>query len=400
MLKFAFKNLLIKRVNVILIIISITLSAGVALLSFNTARQVSDGITNTAGYYSAVVGPAGSSTQLVMNTMYFAEEPLGTIPYSVVTALAQDSRVKSVIPFAMADSYNGYSCVGTTAAFLESKSLAEGTMFVDGQAGQVVVGSAVAKTCQLKVGDVIYTSHSAGVAHTTGLTVVGILEQTHTSYDTIVFTQLKTIWELHEHEGEEEHEEEEEHDHEHMENAVCAILIKTTNPATAMTLVNEYDGKTVSDADGDIFTLQAAEPMSVVRNVLEDTNSTKYIVYVLCAIILAMNILVIVIITLLNMNYSAKEIRLMRLIGVSMKKIGLLYMVENAFIGLISVVLALITSKLGAGLMTNYVQNMGVVLDRFRVYPGEWLILLGILVITVLPTMICTYVIGKRDAAA
>ena len=69
MLSFALKNLKVKKIQVILVVISIVISAGVAVLSYNTAEQVSDGITSTAGYYSAIIGPSGSETQLAMNTM-------------------------------------------------------------------------------------------------------------------------------------------------------------------------------------------------------------------------------------------------------------------------------------------------------------------------------------------
>ncbi len=417
MLKFAVKNLLIKKLNVVLIIVSIMLSAGTALLAYNTAEQVSDGITSTATYFSAIIGPDGSSTQLVMNTMYFTDEPLGTFPADVMYTLQADSRVatvkdengkvkkdgdgvdmKYVVPFAMADSYNGYNVVGTSTLFFEGKTLKDGEWFDDESCMQAVVGYEVARANDLAVGQVIYTGHAAGEVHAEGITVVGILNQTHSAYDNIVFTQVETLWDLHEH-GEEEEagEGEGEHAHAH-EGSLCAILVKTTNPATAMSLVNSYNDKTVSDTDGDTFVLQACEPMSVVRNVLNDANSTKYIVYVLCGIILVMNILVICIITLLNMNYSAKEIRLMRLIGVSMKKITLLYVIENGIIGLFSTVLAFLTSKLCAGLVSEYVQDMGVVLNRFKVYPLEFAIMAGILVITVLPTLICTKVIGEKDA--
>ena len=107
MLKFALKNMAIKRIQIILIVLSIVISAGIGVLAFNVATQVDEGITNNAGYYSVIVGPAGSNTQLAMNTMYFTDSPVGTIPYSVVSALQQDTRVNSVIPFAMADNYNG-----------------------------------------------------------------------------------------------------------------------------------------------------------------------------------------------------------------------------------------------------------------------------------------------------
>ena len=88
-------------------------------MSYNVSNQISDGLTSNAQYYSLIVGPSGSSTQLAMNTMYFTDDPLGTIPYAVKTELEADSRVKSAIPFAMADQYNGYRMVGTTTDYLD-----------------------------------------------------------------------------------------------------------------------------------------------------------------------------------------------------------------------------------------------------------------------------------------
>ena len=396
MLKFALKNMAIKKTQVFLIILSIVISAGIAVLAFNVATQVDEGITNNAGYYSAIIGPAGSNTQLAMNTMYFTEEPVGTIPYSVVTSLQQDSRVTSVIPFAMADNYNGYGVVGTTPAFLEGKPIAQGELFAADSTMQVVVGSNIAKYNSLKIGDVIYTSHSANSSdlHTQGMTVVGILKETHSSYDNIVFTQLKTLWEMHDH-GEEEHAEEEEHHH---HGTVCAVLVNTKNPGYAMQLVNEYDGKILTDEDGDSTTLQAIEPMSVVRDVLNDADDTKYIVFVLCAVILIMNIMIISIITLLNMYHSAKEISLMRLIGISMKKINLLYIIQNGIMGLCAVLLAFGVSRGCMGLMNDYVESMGVVLNMSKVYPAEFLILFVVFLISVLPTVIWTFSMSKKDS--
>ncbi|MBR0112257.1 MAG: ABC transporter permease [Clostridia bacterium] len=396
MLSFALKNMAIKKVQVILVAVSIIISAGVAVLAYNTANQVRDGITGTAGWYSAIIGPAGSKTQLAMNTMYFTDEPLGTIPYSVVSELQRDSRVKRVIPYAMADNYNGYRLVGTESAFLESKEIAEGKMFDDAAEYEVVLGASVAKVCDVGVGDDIFTSHSASEQHTQPLKVVGILKESHSAYDRVVFTQLKTIWAVHEHE--EEHEEEEEHEHEHMENSVCAAIVSTENPSFAMTLVSDYGGKIITDEDGDSVTLQAIEPMETVRGILEETDSTKYIVYVLCAIILIMNVMVISIITLLNMYNSAKEISLMRLIGISMKKINLLYILQNGIIGLISVLLAFAVSKICLRFMDTYASSMGVVLNTAKVYPMEWVILALVFAIAVLPTIICTFVMARRDS--
>ena len=399
MLKFAFKNMAIKRVQIILIVLSIVISAGIGVLAFNVATQVDEGITSGAQYYSAIVGPAGSNTQLAMNTMYFTDSPVGTIPYSVVSSLQQDQRVDSVIPFAMADNYNGYNVVGTTTDYLKNKSVAKGEMFTSTETMQAVVGSNIAKYCDLEVGDLIYTSHSASGTdtHTQGITIVGILEESHSSFDNVVFTQIKTLWDMHDH-GEEHGEHEEGEEHQHTHGTVCAILINTKNPGYAMQLVNEYDGKIITEKDGDSYTLQAIEPMSVVRDVLNDADDTKYIVFVLCAVILVMNIMIISIITLLNMYHSAKEISLMRLIGISMKKINLLYIIQNSIMGLASVLLAFGVSRICMILMNDYVESMGVVLNMSKVYPAEFIILLAVFTISVLPTVIWTFTMSRKDS--
>lgn len=403
MFKFALKNMAVKKVQIVLIVLSIIISAGIGVLAFNVATQVSEGITNNAGYYSVIVGPAGSNTQLAMNSMYFSDSPVGTIPYSVVTDLEKDTKVTSVLPFAMADNYNGYGVVGTSVEFLENKELAQGEMFEADNTMQAVIGSNIAKYNELQVGDVIYTSHSVNSTetHAQGITIVGILAESYSSYDNVVFTQIKTLWDMHNHEEiDEEHYEDAIDEHHHSQGTVCAVLINTKNPGFAMQLVEQYDGKIVTAADGDTFTLQAIEPMSVVRDILNDADDTKYIVFVLCAVILVMNIMVISIITLLNMYHSAKEISLMRLIGISMKKINLLYIMQNCLMGFISVVLAFIVSRILMFLMNDYVESMGVVLNISVVYPLELVILLGVFIISVLPTVIWTFIMSRKDSIA
>lgn len=404
MFRFALKNMAVKKVQILLIVLSIVLSAGVGVLSYNVAGQVSDGITSSAGYYSAIVGPAGSATQLAMNTMYFTDETLGTIPYSVVEDLRADTRVASVIPYLMADSYKGYSLVGTTSAYLDGKTLASGGMFDDHASMQVVLGAEVARACRLKLGDEIHSQHSQieGDEHAEAFTVVGILDRTNTMFDNVIFTQCETIWDVHGEHEEDGHDDggHDGHDHAETKGMVCAILVKAKNPGFAMQVVGDYDGKIVTDADGDSFTLQAIEPMNTVRGILNDTNSTKYIVFALCAIILAMNILVISIITLLNMVNSAKEINLMRLIGVGMGKINLLYIIQNGIIGLISTLLAFGVSRLGLVAVQDYVRGMGVVLDLSRVYPMEVAVLFCVFLISVLPTVVCTVVMSKKHNIA
>ena len=108
--------------------------------------------------------------------------------------------------------------------------------------------------------------------------------------------------------------------------------------------------------------------------------------------------MIISIITLLNMYHSTKEIALMRLIGISMKRINLLYIIQNSLVGLLSTLLAFGLSRLCLGLMSDYVASMGVVLNTGKIYPLEIVILAGIFLISVLPTMIWTFFASRKDS--
>ena len=336
MFKFAFKNMAIKKAKIILVVISIVISACVGLLAYNVAQQVDSGFKTTAGYYDMIIGPSGSSTQLAMNTMFFTEKPLGTISYDYVEKLEKDMRVNKVVPFTMGDSYNAAKIVGTTADFLDGKDIKDGTMFTE--KFQCVIGAAVAEKYSLTVGSQLITSHGLtgeGHAHESNpLAVVGILKETKTAYDNVIFTPIETVWATHNH-SEENHDEHEEQNHEH-HGDVCAILVKSKSFNAYSQLSAEY---------GENSKLLVINPSEVLREVLENVDMSTTIVYILCIIILIMNIFIISVITLLNMYDSKKEIALMRLIGIGMNKINLVYIIQNGIIGLISTILAFAASR-------------------------------------------------------
>lgn len=90
----------------------------------------------------------------------------------------------------------------------------------------------------------------------------------------------------------------------------------------------------------------------------------------------------------------------MRLIGISMKRINLLYIIQNSMMGLISVLLAFGVSRLCMLFMNDYVESMGVVLNMSKAYPMEFIILLAVFVISVLPTVIWTFCMSRKDSVA
>ena len=392
MFKFALKNMAIKKAKILLIVLSIVISASVAILAYNISEQVDDGFKTTASYYDTIIGPSGSSTQLAMNTMFFTDKPLGTISYEYVEQLEKDTRVNTVVPFTMGDSYNASKIVGTTPTFLAEKELAEGEMF-DAKF-EAVIGYEVANKYGLSIGDKLVTSHGlseGGHSHEANpLVVVGILDRTKTSYDNVIFTAVETVWATHDH-GEEEHTDEcpeGEHEHEHKHGEVCAILLRCKSPNYVNAIKNEYS------KNGELLIIN---PSEVLREVLENVDMTTDIVYILCIIILVMNIFIISVITLLNMYDSKKEISLMRLIGISMAKVNMLYIIQNAIIGVISTALALLCSRLCILMIGGYVSSMGIVLDFAKIYPFEWVIMAVVFIISVLPTIFCTLKMSRQD---
>lgn len=423
MLKFAIKNMAIKKAKILLIVISIVISASVAILAYNISEQVDDGFKTTAGYYDMIIGPSGSSTQLAMNTMFFTETPLGTFSYEYYEQLCADSRINKAVPFTMGDSYNGAKIVGTTPDFLEGKELKEGVMF--GAKFEAVVGSSVAQKYNLSIGSELITSHGlseGGHAHEANpLVVVGILDDTKTAYDNVIFTAVETVWATHSHEEDgsehiaDSHAEESKSDntaatgngHGHItpdqsgadENNggstaheahgdICAILVKTKSFNYYNQVKSEYSENA---------SLLVINPSEVLREVMENVDMSSQIVYVMCVIILIMNIFIISVITLLNMYDSKKEIALMRLIGIGMSKINLLYIVQNGIIGLISTALAFGVSRLCLIFMGEYVSSMGIVLDWAQVYPFEALIMAVVFIISILPTVVCTLNMSRKD---
>ena len=390
MLRFALKNMATRRARMALVLLSIVVSASVGLLAYNVSMQVNEGIVSTAAYFDLIVGPAGSSTQLAMNTMFFVDEPLGTISYEYVEEIERSGLANDVVPIAMGDSFNGARVVGATPALLEGKPLRAGKTF--DETFEAVVGSAVAERYGLQTGASIVTSHGlsgTGAAHgATPLTVVGILKKTGTAYDNAVFTSVETVWAVHGHEEAEEETEGEEEHHHHEEGQVCAILVRSKSFSDYYRL-SEYYGANAE--------LLCINPATVLRGVLEQVDLSTKIVYLLSGIILAMNILVISVITLLNMVDTKKEVALMRLIGIGMKRIALLYLLENGILGLLATALSFLLAHACLGLLGSFAANMGIVLGVGKVYALEFAILAAVFVINIIPTTVCIFGMARKD---
>ena len=397
MINFAIKNLLTRKSKFLITAIAIMVSTLIIMFSYNLARQLNDGIISTASYYDVVVGSDASSTDLVMSTMFFTGTATETIGEEIYDELKNNKDVKEVIPFATGDNYMGGLIVGTESSFLREKIFESGNNF--SKAFEIVLGHNVAEKNGLKIGDKIIGSH--GVAESSHshennpYTVVGILQKTYTAYDNTLFTKTDSVWETHEnheehddheeYDDQEEHEDHEEHEHKH---EYTAILVKTKNPSEALNLMSELNKKAG---------ILAVNPSTVLRELLENIDFVKNIVYVLCAVIGIMSFVIIYMINLMVMQDVKKDVLLMRLLGLQRKNISKIILLQNGVISILGVFVAFLLTRISLILVNNITASMGIVMNYTKIYVQEYLIMIVVIIISLIPALISLWRMFERS---
>jgi putative ABC transport system permease protein len=144
-----------------------------------------------------IVGAKGSSTDLVINSLYFQQEKIENIKSNVTDKL-DDTGLGYSIPILSAFNARGFPIVGTTLEYFSFRNinLQNGRNIT--YIGECVVGYKVAQDLNLSPGDSLISSPEnyfdfAGV-YPLKMNVVGILNPSDTPDDKAIFTDLKTNW--------------------------------------------------------------------------------------------------------------------------------------------------------------------------------------------------------------
>jgi putative ABC transport system permease protein len=144
-----------------------------------------------------IIGAKGSSTDLVINSLYFRHEKIENILMNFTDTLNL-TGFGNPIPILSSFKARGFSIVGTNLDYFSFRKLkiAKGRKF--GFVGECVIGSRVAEILNLTPGDSLISSPEnffdfAGV-YPLKMSVVGVLRETNTPDDLAVFTDIKTNW--------------------------------------------------------------------------------------------------------------------------------------------------------------------------------------------------------------
>jgi putative ABC transport system permease protein len=216
------------------ILLGMTLATSILILG----REAKGVFAQTNFGFDLIVGPKASPLQLVLNTIYHIDVSPGNIPYrlyeEIATGRSADGkpnlyhgRVAWAVPYAVGDSYRGRRIVGTSTELFgvdgqgnplpddkaphyrgkERYTFAQGRAFAPNKF-EAVVGSDVALKLGLKIGDTFQATHGVPTAtfvpfdqHPEVWTIVGILNETHTANDRVLFIPLLTFYAIFEHES-------------------------------------------------------------------------------------------------------------------------------------------------------------------------------------------------------
>jgi putative ABC transport system permease protein len=403
--------------------LSITLGVALAVSIMIMRHEGQSVFAQTDYGFNLLVGPKASPLQLVLNTIYHMDVSPGNIPYSLyedmVTGrpLSADGKknpfrglIRWAIPYAVGDSYKGRRIVGTTPQLFgvddvgnaipaekipefrrgEHYTFAQGRPFA-GNKFEAVIGAEVARNTGLKVGDVFHATHGfpgpndIPDVHPESWTIVGVLNETHTANDRVLFIPLTTFYAIFEHESGLEAinqikgtavapqtpappppstAESEPSNEGYITNPdgtitpklpksdweISAILVEARSGATLMQL--QFLLRNLPDAVG-------VNPAAVMQEFFERFMSGPYQLLLIIAVLVTVVAAISILVSIYNsVTARYREIAIMRALGATRARILAIVCLEAVLVGLIGGVLGLVVGHALAAGGSVYLQAL------------------------------------------
>lgn len=387
-LKLSYKNIITKPLQTFLTVLILSLSIALLLGVKQLNKVFESQLEQSLNGIDMVVGAKGSPLQLVLSAVLHIDNPTGNISYTEAQKIAKGKYIEEAIPVSIGDNYKGYKLVGTTTSFIDlhKTSLENGSLF--NASFEVVLGSAVAKNLNLKIGDTFSSAHgmieNAIESHDENpLKVVGILKPTQNVIDRLIVTNLESIWHLH------EHEEKSTKVHNHENDEITALLVQFSNKMGLLRLPRMINKDTP---------FQAALPKYELDKLFQFTAiATKAITWIALAILLVSGISMFV--SLYRMvKERAKELALIRTYGANRNTLIRLVFTQGLLIGFISFSIGTLIASIGLQAIFSSIEKTYKQQIYLLEYSQDILeLLLFIFGIICVSTLIAIYPIFKMD---
>lgn len=385
--KLSYKNIATKPLQTFLTVLILSLSIGLLLGVKQLNKVFESQLQQSLNGVDMVVGAKGSPLQLVLSAVLHIDNPTGNISFTEAKKIAEGRYIEEAIPISIGDNYKGYKLVGTTSGFIDlhKTSLENGKIFE--KPFEVILGNAVAKNLNLKVGDTFNSAHgmieNALESHDENpLKVVGILKPTQNVIDRLIVTNLESIWHMHEHENSSEV-------HNHEDDEITALLVKFSNKMGLLRLPRMINKDTQ---------FQAALPKYELDKLFQFTAiATKSITWIAFAILFVSGISMFV--SLYRMvKERAKELALVRTYGASRNTLIKLVFSQGFIIGMFSYIIGVLLAFFGIQAVFTSVKNTYKQQIYLLEFPQDILeLLLFIFGIIIIATLMAIRPIFKMD---
>lgn len=374
-------------IAVLVMAFSVALAVCVLLVS----SGLHDGLVQAAKPFPMLMGAKGSPNQLVLNSVFLKDQPVGNFSYDEVVKLRGNKNVSQAIPLGFGDNYRGFRLVGSEPEIFSFKGIGAGSgpwlhvgqgKIFSGK-GQAVIGSEVARLTGLKIGDRFVSVHGmistkSSRAHKEQYTVVGILDKVHGPYDSAIFVSMESIWEQHK-QQQKGHEKE-----------VTAVVIRPNSYGGAMQLAASY---------GKNRDVQVIFPSKTVIQLFSILGNVEKLLQFLSMAVLVLALLIIGSSLYWFVLGSQRQQAVMRALGATVKQVTHLYFCLGMTLVGSGLVLGLVGGQ-GLYALLAYVlrQYAGLVLG-FGFLPAEGILALAVIICGALCSYIPARMWGRHDIA-
>ena len=286
------------------------LSIAMVQLVLMAERELPKAAAQAFGGVDLVLGPKGSSLDLVMCCALHVAEPRGLVPLDRAMSVLSSPLIKAKAPIALGEG------AGWTAP------------------SQAVLGAQAARDLGLKMGDHFIGSHGlapGGEEHDEfPYEVVGILAATGSGLDRLILTSIDTVWVIHQH-----HEADEAKEHNLpppivAPPAATAILVAVKSPMALASLPRQIDASEQFSAAVPVF--ETARLVRAVRPVVQALTGVG-VLFALVAALTATAVLA------ASMAARVRDLALLRVLGAHPWELASIALIESLILALAALIM-------------------------------------------------------------
>lgn len=400
-LMIAWRNLWAKPLQNLLTVAVVATALTMTVTVLLLASSIHYGLVRATEPFDLIVGAKGSPNQLVLNTVFLQDAPIGNIDYAIASELAANPLVDTSIAMGFGDNYRGYRIVGTEPTIFKH-TIKSGQppwlQIVQGRSFQApfeaVLGAKMARETGLKLGDQFTSSHgviAGGETHDThNYIVVGILQPVDGPYDQAVLTSLQSIWQAHSHPHTELDTGEDDDAHGNDQGAT-AVLVKPRGYAEAMRLYQQFQKDRRA---------QMIFPSQIVVNLFALLGQGEKVLSMIGYSVFAMALLLVSFSVYWSSLSRARDRAILRAIGASPADLFRIILVEGMLIVWSGVLLGVLAGHGVFFILTGLLQQKTGIAFVGSFTATEAYTIAGALLIGLLAAVIPAWSITKKNVAA